>query len=243
VITAVGLDDDAYTPSAPGRSSIGVETTNSARSAGAYPCSSWWGQHSVPIPVAYGRRSAPTAVCGYTPTQLRTAYGVGNFTGKGATIAVVLDRTLSTMEADANRFFAAHHVPGFVKGQYATSFGPGSTSSCPPGYADLPEEPLDVETAHIIAPDARVLYVAVNCSNSTPGFQLNFLDAETRIVDRHLADVETDSFSTLESNYTPAMTAAWTQILEQGAVEGSGSTSIPAMAATTPTTTRRRPRP
>jgi subtilase family serine protease len=224
VVAAVGLDDDAYSAAAPdqrpARSDLDPRGT---RSPTASPkCSAWWGQLTAKIPSAYGRHTAPTAVCGYTPTQLREAYGVSRFTGKGATIAIVLDGALASMRADANRFFAAHHLSGFAPGQFSQSFGPARTSSCQPGYADLPEEPLDVETAHIIAPGARVVYVAVNCSNSASGFELNFLDAETRIVDQHLADVETDSYSTLESDYTPAMAAAWSQILEQGAAEGIG---------------------
>ena len=37
-----------------------------------------------------------------------------------------------------------------------------------------------------------------------------------------LPHVETDSYSTLESDYTPAMAAAWSRILEQGASQGIG---------------------
>jgi subtilase family serine protease len=79
-----------------------------------------------------------------------------------------------------------------------------------------------VETAHILAPAARVVYVAVNCDSGTTKPEIDFLDAETRIVDHHLADVETDSFSTLESGYTPALVAAWTKVFQQGALEGIG---------------------
>jgi subtilase family serine protease len=223
VIAAVGLDDDSYNSAARDLSATTAALgSTDVKAASAPRCSAWWGQHTARTPTAYGHREAPTAVCGYTPQQLREAYGIDKFTGKGATIAIVLDGALQSIGADADRFFAAHHLPGFAKGQFQQNFGPGFASSCQDGYADLPEEPLDVETAHIIAPGARVVYVAVNCSNSTSGFELNFLDAETRIVDQHLADVETDSYSTLESEYTPAMAAAWTQIFEEGAAEGIG---------------------
>jgi subtilase family serine protease len=222
VVAAVGLDDDAYKQADPNQRTADLSSTSAAASSASPSCSGWWGQHTAQIPTAYGRGDAPTAVCGYTPAQLREAYGVSRFTGKGATIAVVLDGALSSMRADANRFFADHHLAGFARGQYRQNFGSGFASSCRHRYADLPEEPLDVETAHIIAPGARVVYVAVNCGNSIAGSELDFLDGETRIVDRHLADVETDSFSTLESGYTPAMAAAWSQVLEQGVVEGIG---------------------
>ncbi|WP_329567752.1 S53 family peptidase [Kitasatospora sp. NBC_01266] len=188
------------------------------------PCSTYWGEKSSPIPAVNGRTSAPDAVCGYTPQQMRDAYGVTNsaFTGKGRTVAVVLDGSLPTMEADADRFFAAHGVAGFAPGQYSENYAPDFQASCD-GSSDLPEEPLDVESVHLTAPDAKVVYVGVDCQSSAPdSLQLNFLDAETRIVDQHLADVATDSYSTLASEYSPAMAAAWDLTFQQGALEGIG---------------------
>jgi subtilase family serine protease len=187
--------------------------------AGGFTCSMWWGQHVSAIPAAGGRTSAPDGVCGYTPQQLRSAYGVRPGSGNGATIAIVLDGTLPSMLSDANRFFAAHQVPGFAPGQFKVNTGPGFAASCG-GQADLPEEALDVETAHIIAPAAKVVYVAADCTSDNN--QTGLLDAETRIVDQHLADVSTDSYSITESQFAPADAAAWTQVLEQGAAEGIG---------------------
>jgi subtilase family serine protease len=185
-------------------------------------CSSWWGQHVSRIPKAEGKTSAIDAICGYTPQQLRSAYGITSASGKGATIAVVLDGSLASMKADANRFFAAHHLAGFAPGQFVVNTGAGFAKACQ-GSADTPEEPLDVETAHIIAPAAKVVYVGVNCGTfGSPALEQNFLDAETRIVDHHLADVETDSASILESAYSAAMRTAYTKIFEQGATEGIG---------------------
>jgi subtilase family serine protease len=217
VTTVVGLDSIGPTSAAPA-----VRHQLSQASAKPPVCSQWWGQHHTTVPKIDGRTTLPDAVCGYTPQQLRSAYGVTPTDGKGATIAVVLDGHLAPMETDADRFFRAHHLAGFAKGQFSQNFGPGFTASCGRQGADLPEEPLDVETAHIIAPAAKVVYVAVNCSQNEPLQQQDFLDAETRIVDHHLADVETDSFSTTEAIWTPAMATAWTQLFEQGAIEGIG---------------------
>lgn len=217
VLTAVGLDNYNFA----GAADVNVPRVREGGPAASRSCSKWWGQHHRAIPRAYGRTSAPTVGCGYTPAQLRSAYGIGRYTGRGSTIAIVLDGHLASMASDANRFFAAHHEAGFAPGQFTQNFGPGFRRSCG-SAADLPEEPLDVETAHVIAPEARVVYVAVNCDSGTTTSEVAFLDAEMRIVDRHLADVETDSFSTLESGYTPAMVAAWTKIFQQGAAEGIG---------------------
>jgi subtilase family serine protease len=194
-------------------------TAKSSATEAGFTCSAWWGQHISAIPKADGRTSAPDGVCGYTPQQLRSAYGVKPDSGKGATIAIILNGSLPSMQADANRFFAARHVPGFASGQFTVNTGPGFTASCG-GGADLPEEALDAETAHVIAPAAKVVYVAADCTADDN--QTGLLDAETRVVDQHLADVATESYSIAESQFSPATAAAWTQVFEQGAAEGIG---------------------
>jgi subtilase family serine protease len=217
VIAVLGLDTLAVSPS------LGTAARPAAIGADqAIKCSSWWGQHLSRIPRAEGKTSADTAICGYTPQQLRSAYGITPASGEGASIAVVLDGSLKSMQADADRFFASHHLAGFARGQFSENFGPGFAKSCD-GSSDLPEEPLDVETAHILAPAAKVVYVGVNCGTfGSPALEQNFLDAETRIVDHHLANVETDSASIVESVYSAAMRTAYTKVFEQGAAEGIG---------------------
>ncbi|WP_280725797.1 S53 family serine peptidase [Kitasatospora sp. MAA4] len=231
ISTVIGLDDlnptIPKTPATPAPQAPAPRTAMSRAAAPLAaapttpPCSQWWGQSSSPIPAVNGRTSAIDQVCGYTPQQLRDAYGVTNsqYTGKGRTVAVVLDGSLPTMEADANTFFAAHGVPGFAPGQYSENFGPNFAASCH-GSDNAPEEPLDVETVHIAAPDAKVVYVGADCGDA--GGSLQYLDAHTRIVDQHLADVVTDSFATNEQGTTPATVAAWDQMFQQGALEGIG---------------------
>ena len=224
VTTVTGLDDESFSAGQSNRAaqqpSLRKAPTRPDSSPWAsFACSHWWGQHSSSIPKADGRTSAPDAVCGYTPQQLRSAYGVSAGSGKGATIAIVLDGSLPTMLADANRFFRGYHLAGYASGQFSVNTGPGFAASCD-GSSDLPEEPLDVETVHIIAPAAKVVYVAANCSGNQ---QQDLLDAETRIVDQHLADVSTESYSIVENgDFTPATAAAWTAVLKQGAAEGIG---------------------
>ena len=222
IAEAVHLDSltyDSADAENPTRPAAAVQSADSARPK---TCSQYWGQHSASIPEAYGRTSAPTAVCGYRPEQLRHAYGVSPSDGAGATVAVLLDGRLPTMEADADRFFTEHHLPGFRPGQYGENLGPDFAATCGAGTPDVPEEPLDVETTHMIAPAAKVLYVGTSCGDGGATTQLGLLDGETRIVDGHLADVVTDSYSMLESSYPVAVTAAWNDILEQGAAEGIG---------------------
>jgi subtilase family serine protease len=204
----------------------------SATSAG-YQCSTYWGQHVAAIPAAYGHTAAPTQLCGYTPTQLRRAYGItsSRYTGKGKTIAVMLNEAWPTMLADANRFFARHGIAGFAPGQYSENFDSGFASTCgvlqsQPGAGPDPEEAIDVETAHIAAPDAKVVLVAADCdpsdqAESSLGVQ-DLLDATTRVVDHHLADVVTGSWGYQDEYLSPADVAAWNLVYQQGALEGIG---------------------
>ena len=185
----------------------------------AYPCSHYWGEHQVSIPTVYGHTTAPTDTCGYTPNQMRQAYGLAGspYTGKGATVAIVMDGRSPTMEADANRFFADHGLAGFEPGQYTENLPPDFDCSDWP-YGDNPEEALDVETVHMIAPDAKVVFASAGCAYD----DYDFLDAHTRVVDDHLADVISNSWPGVESSTSPALIAAWELILQQGAIEGIG---------------------
>lgn len=199
-----------------------------ADAASGFQCSRYWRQHTVTIPPAYGNTRAPTQLCGYTVSQLRSAYGITSSPdkGNGSTIAVVLDNASPSMLADANRFFASQGVPGLAPGQYTEDFDgdnePASALEANCGSEatpDQPEEALDVETAHIIAPDAHVVYMGTDCNGDQ---QRNFLDTMTNIVDYHLADVVTESFSIAESAFSRADVAAWSLTFEQGALEGIG---------------------
>jgi subtilase family serine protease len=209
----------AYVQGSQARTAVRRPSAVGTARAAAFPCSHYWGEHRVSLPAASGHTSAPTDVCGYTPQQMQSAYGVAGspYTGKGATVAIVLDARVPTMLDDANRFFAAHGLPGFRPGQYTEDLPPGfDCSEWPDG--DNPEEALDVETVHIIAPDAKVVFVSAGCNYD----YWDFLDAHTRVVDSHLADVVSDSWPGLEDGTSPALIAAWELVLQQGAIEGIG---------------------
>ena len=103
----------ATSPARPGQL---VRPARAAKSTAAadIPCSQYWGQHTATIPAAYGHTTAPTALCGYTPNQVRSAYGVTGRapTGQGRTIAILLGGYMSAAESDADRFFTAHGLKG-----------------------------------------------------------------------------------------------------------------------------------
>ena len=205
-------------------------TAAGTATAGGYQCSQYWGQHTEQIPAAYGHTSAPTQLCGYTPTQLRTAYGVSSspYTGKGVTVAVLGTDSLPTMLADANEFFTSYGTAGFASGQFTVNDPASVAASCSQddqaGFdGGALEEALDVESLHITAPAANVVYVAADCDDESGfGEMQGVLDAANRVVDQHLADVVSGSFSDGEYAYSPADAAAWDLTFEQGTLEGIG---------------------
>ena len=210
----------AATPAATAASSTSTSTTG-------YQCSQYWGQYTESIPAAYGRTTAPTQLCGYTVKQLRDAYGVASskYTGKGVTVAILSSGYSPTMLSDANKYFAGQGVAGFAPGQFTDNTDPTvvADDSC-----EYPlEESIDVESVHIAAPEAKVVNVAADCSSDEVAVnepvQLQYqLDAADRVVDEHLADVVSGSYSFEEQSLSPADVAAWTLAFEQGAIEGIG---------------------
>src|ERR1039458_4968175 len=129
----------------------------------APPCSSYYGQKiATAEPTAYGRRQ-PWTNCGYTPSQIRGAYGVtaSGMTGAGQTVAIVDAYSSPTMLADANQYARVTGDQPFAVGQYqqlqASPFTQSAQAACnPPGWYG--EETLDVESVHGQAPGANVRY-------------------------------------------------------------------------------------
>lgn len=209
-------------------------------------CSDYWGQKTTTAgPPGYAEGPVPFDQCSFYPSQLRKAYGItaSRLTGKGATIAIVDAYGSSTMLADANQYAVNHGDKPFRRGQYREYVDPSSWTDqdlCggPEGWA--PEEALDVEMAHGLAPDADVVYVgAASCNDD------DLLTAISTIVDRHLADVVSNSWGeimhTTDGTDVPASEiAAYEQVFKQAAVEGIGigfsagdcGDSSPAAAAT-----------
>jgi subtilase family serine protease len=190
---------------------------------GQTPCSSYYGQvKDTTAPVLNGTKDNPYAVCGYTPSQLRSAYGVDGVTGKGVTIAIVDAYGSSDMLADANEYAKDHGDPAFKSGQFLDTETPAdwnSEAACggPAGWA--PEEHIDVESAHALAPGATIHYYAANsCEDS------DLLASIQQIVTTHSADIITDSWGEVvystTGNESTAEMAAYDQTFEQAAIEG-----------------------
>jgi subtilase family serine protease len=186
----------------------------------APPCSDYYGQKiATSEPTAFGKH-VPYVQCGYTPAQLRGAYGVtaSRLTGKGATVAIVDAYAAPTMPSDANTYSRTFGDHAFRPGQYNQVLPPAFTQTALCGPAGwYGEETLDVEAVHGLAPDANVTYVgAASCLDT------DLMAALTTIVDNHLADIVSNSWGEAEDQVDPAAIPAFEQIFKLGAAEGIG---------------------
>ncbi|MBS2536614.1 S8/S53 family peptidase [Catenulispora sp. NF23] len=204
------------------------EATPQTRSA-VPSCSPTWGALTADpsLPSGYSDPE-PVDVCGYVPSQLRTAYGVdaSGLTGSGVTVAVVDAYGSPTMLADANRFAQDHGDQPFAANQYQETVTSNQWTHTTDGVCQTPgdwagEEALDVETVHGMAPGATVHYFG---SNSCADQDINATLAN--IVDSHAADMVSSSFGETmhraSGSIDPALISQATQLFQYAASEGIG---------------------
>lgn len=190
--------------------------------APAVHCSGYTGEHTASMPTAYGRETFPTRGCGYSPAQIRRAYGTADLVdrgvdGRGTTVAVLLFFAVPHLVEDANRFFVGHGVAPLALGQLTQvlpkSFDSPSLSCSPDSTGQEAEG--DVEMVHSMAPGARLVYVAASgCSPES------VLSAINTTVDRRLADVVTNSYTLSYLGMNPSVSAAAHHAFLQAAAEG-----------------------
>jgi subtilase family serine protease len=186
----------------------------------APPTSSYYGEKTATNePPAYGRYQ-PWTNGGYTPRQIRGAYGVSasGMTGQGQTLAIVDAYASPTMLSDADEYARVTGDQGFRPGQYEqylprTFRFVGEEECDAAGWYG--EETLDVETAHGQAPNANVRFVAAASCEDT-----DLVAALAFIVRNHLASVVSDSWG--EPTEDAAIAGVFDQIFQAGAVEGIG---------------------
>ena len=221
---------------APDRS-VGTNAPPSIGFRNAQPCSTSWAEKSsgatwttsdgrvVPPLPPFQSQQLPYAPCGYTPPQIRGAYGLDSGTaaqydGSGQTVAIIDAYASPTIEQDANTYFSRHGLPTFQGGQFSQVVAPGTYKRAenkrqdPMGWYG--EETLDVEAVHTTAPGAKVVYV---------GAPNNYQDLDAalnHVVDRHLAQIVTNSYG-FSSEFLPTgYIKPYTDTFIQAAAEGIG---------------------
>jgi subtilase family serine protease len=189
----------------------------------APPCGTYYGQILAasfpPLPGGYPA-DAPYAPCGYTPPQLRGAYGLTSAqNGSGVTVAIVDAYASPTLFSDAHQY-AANNDPSnpLRQSQFseilAKKFDDGA--QCQGQNAWWGEQTLDVEAVHATAPGANILYAgAENCENP-------LFDMDQKIIDKHLASVITNSWADTGGDLleTASSRAAFDSVLQMAAATG-----------------------
>ncbi|HEY1351637.1 MAG TPA: S53 family peptidase [Ktedonobacteraceae bacterium] len=188
----------------------------------AQPCSAYWGEQAASgFSNPYGAGTLPYAPCGYTPEQIKGAYGISGYDGSGQSVAVIDAYAAPTIVQDVNQWSTNRGLPTMKPGQFTQVVAPGTYHHPEKGQRQDPqgwygEETLDIEAVHGMAPAANIVYV---------GAPNNFQDLDAalnHVVDRHLAQIVTNSYGF----NTELLPAGYIQPQEdtilQGVIEGMG---------------------
>ncbi|WP_435154865.1 S53 family peptidase [Amycolatopsis sacchari] len=190
----------------------------------ARPCSAYYGEKVDTTDPAYGGKVLPYAPCGYTPAQLRSAYGLDKVgaNGSGTTVAIVDAFASPTLYADAAEY-ARRNDPAhpLLRSQFSEKIFPTNPEMEPPDQCDAAgwygEQTLDVEAVHAMAPGAKILYVgSSDCQDASLDEALNW------IVSNHSADIISNSYGDTGEDIPASEVRVWNQIAIQAAIEGIG---------------------
>jgi subtilase family serine protease len=170
----------------------------------------------------------PWLVCGYSPQQMRAAYGADKSTldGSGITVAYVDAYKSPTLLSDANRYAKNHGLPKLKSGSNFQEIYGGDLAKVPNGDPCGPqgwflEISLDIDAIHTMAPGANVLYSGgLSCSNVDLDAALYTVIDGTSTVGGPLADIVSNSYGFTGEPLSQAEEAVETAIFEQAAVEG-----------------------
>ncbi|MEU8971592.1 S53 family peptidase [Streptomyces monashensis] len=158
-----------------------------------------------PLPIA--QCQAKWHINCYNPLQYRTAYNLNalykkGITGKGRTIVIVDSFGSPTIQHDldvySKQFGMKSTKVNVVKWGKVPPFDPKNSDMT--GWAG--ETTLDVEMAHAVAPDARIVLVetAVAETEGTTGLP-EMMSAEKYMIDHGVGDVISQSFGATENTF------------------------------------------
>ncbi|WP_370971229.1 protease pro-enzyme activation domain-containing protein [Amycolatopsis sp. cg9] len=190
----------------------------------ARPCSAYYGEKIDTTDPAYNGKQLPYAPCGYTPAQLRSAYGVDKVgaDGKGTTIAIIDAFASPTIYSDASTYAKKNDPQHPLKqSQFSQHVFPVNPELEPPDQCDAAgwygEETLDVEAAHGLAPGANILYVGgSDCQDNSLDIALNY------VVAGHKADIVSNSYGDTGEDIPADEVKVFNQISLQAVLEGIG---------------------
>jgi len=188
----------------------------------AQPCSSYWAEKlATGFTNPYGSNPLPYAPCGYTPQQIKGAYGISGYDGAGQTVAIIDAYAAPTIVQDVNQWSINRGIPSLTPSQLVQVVAPGTYNHPEKGNYQDPqgwygEETLDIEAVHGMAPAAKIVYV---------GAPNNFQDLDAalnHVVDRHLASIVTNSYGFRTELLPPGYIKPYEDTILQGVVTGIG---------------------
>jgi len=189
------------------------------------PLSAFWAEKlsNYAFPAGFTSAGLPSvswAVKGYTPDQIKGAYGISGYDGSGQTVAIIDAYASPTILQDVNQWSKNRGLPTMTPGQLVQVTPPGvynrpqNPKQDPQGWYG--EETLDVEAVHGMAPGAKIVYV---------GAPNNYQDLDAalnHVVDEHLAQIVTNSYGFNTELLPFGFVKPVEDTLIQAAVEGIG---------------------
>lgn len=113
-------------------------------------------EEMVFYPMNIAHLASASGFSGYNVNQIRTAYGLPSSGGAGVTIAIIIAYDTPTIFADLTQFSIKNNLP-LPNDQNFEIHKMSSTITVDSGWSQ--EASLDVQWAHAIAPDAKILLV------------------------------------------------------------------------------------
>jgi subtilase family serine protease len=196
---------------------VSLLNTASDSSSASSTCSRYWGEKPATGMPEVDGRTPSLAPCGYTPTQLRQAYGLDGptATGAGQTVAVVMP-AMDTLEQDVDTWSAHVGTQTLRPGQLTVVPTPDGTPAATPAeaYSLMVENTLDVEAVHGMAPDADI--ISLGFSTADDGSDL---DSLTYAIDHTHASIVSLSFT---FDTLPGLQTGYDEVYQEGALRGVG---------------------
>jgi subtilase family serine protease len=223
VTGVIGLDDSAVF--------VQTDHIRDAPPSGGFrnapPLSAYWAEllSQYAYPAGFTDITNPATVSwsvkGYTPAQIKGAYGISNaYDGAGQTVAIIDAYASPTILQDVNQWSKNRGLPTMSPSQLVQVVPPGvyrrpqNPAQDPQGWYG--EETLDVEAVHGMAPAAKIVFV---------GAPNNYQDldaAMNHVVDQHLAQIVTNSYGFPTELLPPGYIKPFEDTLIQAAIEGIG---------------------
>ena len=163
---------------------------------------------TAPAPYA---KNMPWLVCGYTPQQVRAAYGFNHvkLDGAGVRVAIIDAYASPTLQADGNAYAKNHQLPRLDKSNFTQIIPEGiynvdPNAACGP-YGWWGEESLDLAAVHGSAPGAAITYIGAADCNASLSVALQ------NAIYNQQADIITNSYSYNGDSDSASDIAAQTQ--------------------------------